>query len=246
MSSVAVDARDHVWMIHRPRTVAPEQRANAAPAVLEFDASENSSAGWADRRPATSGPNGTRDLCRAGPNGLDQRQQRLRHTAASRQLRRHAPEVHVGGEVPAAVRAQRQERGRRGPRQRQATRGYASLRARERALRRRRLRQPSSRGVRRRHRQVQADVGRERRHALQHRAQHQGVERRAVYMADRGNKRVQVFTTAGEFKQQLAIGAGTAAMQTAAGLAFSPTASSASSTSPTSATTRSLSSIERR
>jgi NHL repeat len=43
-----------------------------------------------------------------------------------------------------------------------------------------------------------------------------------VYVADRGNKRVQVFTTAGEFKQQLAIGGDTPAMQTAAGLAFSP------------------------
>src|SRR5262245_53727084 len=46
MSSVAVDARDHVWMIHRPRTVAAEQRANAAPAVLEFEASGKFVAGW--------------------------------------------------------------------------------------------------------------------------------------------------------------------------------------------------------
>ena len=43
-----------------------------------------------------------------------------------------------------------------------------------------------------------------------------------VYVADRGNKRVQVFTSAGDFKQQVMIGAGTPAMQTAAGLAFSP------------------------
>jgi hypothetical protein len=35
---VAVDQRDHVWVLHRPRTAAPEQRANAAPAVIEFDA----------------------------------------------------------------------------------------------------------------------------------------------------------------------------------------------------------------
>src|SRR3954468_2934398 len=46
VSSVAVDARDHVWMIHRPRTVAAEQRANAAPAVLEFEASGKFVAGW--------------------------------------------------------------------------------------------------------------------------------------------------------------------------------------------------------
>src|SRR3954447_6814765 len=39
MSSVAVDSHDHVWMIHRPRTIPEAQRANAAPPVLEFDAS---------------------------------------------------------------------------------------------------------------------------------------------------------------------------------------------------------------
>jgi len=43
-----------------------------------------------------------------------------------------------------------------------------------------------------------------------------------VYLADRGNQRVQVFTTAGAFKQEVKIGAGTNQMQTAAGLAFSP------------------------
>ena len=40
-SSVAVDRRDHVWVLHRPRTVPAEQRANAAPPVLEFDAAGN-------------------------------------------------------------------------------------------------------------------------------------------------------------------------------------------------------------
>lgn len=34
---VAVDRRDHVWVLHRPRTAPKEQRANAAPAVIEFD-----------------------------------------------------------------------------------------------------------------------------------------------------------------------------------------------------------------
>ena len=46
MSSVSVDSRDHVWMIHRPRTVPAEQRSNAAPAVLEFEASGTFVAGW--------------------------------------------------------------------------------------------------------------------------------------------------------------------------------------------------------
>jgi hypothetical protein len=43
-----------------------------------------------------------------------------------------------------------------------------------------------------------------------------------VYLGDRGNQRVQVFTTSGAFKQEVKIGAGTNQMQTAAGLAFSP------------------------
>lgn len=38
VSSVAVDKRDHVWVLHRPRTVPPELQSRAAPAVLEFDA----------------------------------------------------------------------------------------------------------------------------------------------------------------------------------------------------------------
>ena len=45
-TSVAVDSRDHVWVLHRPRTVPDDQRANAAPSVLEFDASGNFVQGW--------------------------------------------------------------------------------------------------------------------------------------------------------------------------------------------------------
>ena len=41
VSSVAVDRRDHVWVLQRPRTVPAEQRDRAAPAVLEFDAAGN-------------------------------------------------------------------------------------------------------------------------------------------------------------------------------------------------------------
>ena len=33
VSGLDVDARDHVWIIHRPRNVPADQRANAAPAV---------------------------------------------------------------------------------------------------------------------------------------------------------------------------------------------------------------------
>jgi DNA-binding beta-propeller fold protein YncE len=36
VSSVSVDAQDHVWILQRPATLAPEERMNAAPPVLEF------------------------------------------------------------------------------------------------------------------------------------------------------------------------------------------------------------------
>jgi DNA-binding beta-propeller fold protein YncE len=35
---VAVDRNDHIWVLHRPRTVPEAQRANAAPPLIEFDA----------------------------------------------------------------------------------------------------------------------------------------------------------------------------------------------------------------
>jgi hypothetical protein len=38
VSSVAVDRHDHVWVLHRPRTVPADQQEKAAPSVLEFDA----------------------------------------------------------------------------------------------------------------------------------------------------------------------------------------------------------------
>ena len=45
-TSVAVDARDHVWVLSRPRTVPEEQSANAAPAVMEFDANGTFVQAW--------------------------------------------------------------------------------------------------------------------------------------------------------------------------------------------------------
>jgi hypothetical protein len=38
VSAVTVDSRDHVWILQRPRTVAAELKDRAAPPVLEFDA----------------------------------------------------------------------------------------------------------------------------------------------------------------------------------------------------------------
>jgi DNA-binding beta-propeller fold protein YncE len=46
VSGVAVDSEDHVWVLHRPKTVLPEQRDKAAPAVLEFDNAGNFIQAW--------------------------------------------------------------------------------------------------------------------------------------------------------------------------------------------------------
>ena len=46
-SSIAIDAQDRVWVLHRPRTlVKPEDAAKAAPAVIVFDAAGNYIKAW--------------------------------------------------------------------------------------------------------------------------------------------------------------------------------------------------------
>src|SRR6185295_384967 len=49
VAGVAVDSKDHVWIIHRPSTLQPnEVRASyrAAPPVLEFDPAGNLLSSW--------------------------------------------------------------------------------------------------------------------------------------------------------------------------------------------------------
>ena len=46
VSGVTVSPDDHIWVIHRPRTVKPEQDGMAAPPVVEFDAGGKFIQGW--------------------------------------------------------------------------------------------------------------------------------------------------------------------------------------------------------
>jgi len=46
VSSFAVDAQDNVWLLHRPRTLKPEQAAMAAPPVMVFDTAGNNIKAW--------------------------------------------------------------------------------------------------------------------------------------------------------------------------------------------------------
>jgi hypothetical protein len=45
-SSIAIDAHDNVWVLHRPRTLKPEQAAMAAPPVIVFDTAGNYIKAW--------------------------------------------------------------------------------------------------------------------------------------------------------------------------------------------------------
>ena len=62
---VAVDAQDHVWIVHRPDTVSANEAAadqktgdccSKAPPVLEFDQAGNLIGHWGGRVRATNGP----------------------------------------------------------------------------------------------------------------------------------------------------------------------------------------------
>src|SRR6266851_9661409 len=45
-SSFAVDAQDNVWLLHRPRTLKPQDAAMAAPPVMVFDPAGNNIKAW--------------------------------------------------------------------------------------------------------------------------------------------------------------------------------------------------------
>jgi DNA-binding beta-propeller fold protein YncE len=45
-SSIAIDAQDNVWVLHRPRTLKPEEAAMAAPPVIVFDKAGNFIKAW--------------------------------------------------------------------------------------------------------------------------------------------------------------------------------------------------------
>jgi hypothetical protein len=46
VTSISVDRMDHMWVLHVPQSIPPAQRANAAPPVLEFDAAGKLLASW--------------------------------------------------------------------------------------------------------------------------------------------------------------------------------------------------------
>ncbi|HUK35234.1 MAG TPA: hypothetical protein VLV86_15050 [Vicinamibacterales bacterium] len=46
VTSISVDRNDHIWVLHVPQSIPEAQRANAAPPVLEFDSAGKLLASW--------------------------------------------------------------------------------------------------------------------------------------------------------------------------------------------------------
>src|SRR6185295_11053969 len=46
VTSISVDRKDHIWVLHVPQSIPAAQRANAAPPVLELDAAGNLLTSW--------------------------------------------------------------------------------------------------------------------------------------------------------------------------------------------------------
>src|ERR1041384_8110755 len=56
ISSIALDAQDNAWVLHRPRTLKPEDAAKAAPPVIVFDAAGNYIKAWGGTGNGYEGP----------------------------------------------------------------------------------------------------------------------------------------------------------------------------------------------
>jgi DNA-binding beta-propeller fold protein YncE len=56
VTSIATDSRDHIWVLHRPRSIPAEKRAQAAPPVLEFDGTGRLLASWGGDAPGYDWP----------------------------------------------------------------------------------------------------------------------------------------------------------------------------------------------
>ena len=140
VASVAVDSRDHVWVLQRPGTLEPEETSMAAPPVLEFDPEGNFVQGWGGPSPEYHWPQSEHgifvdhnDYVWVGGNGQDD--QVLKFT--------------MGGGVRHADRSARREPGQPGHGEPGPASGRLGPSADERALRRRRVRQPARHRLRR-------------------------------------------------------------------------------------------------
>jgi len=223
MSSVAVDSKDHIWMIHRPATVPAAQRANALLPVLEFDASGKFIAGWggpgsgfewpknehgiyvdANGDVWVSGNNGYAAPGAAPPPGKSD-DMLLKFTGGGKFLMQIG---HAGMSTGDADRENVKQAADMTIFKNElfVADGYGNHRV---AV------FDAKSGQFKRSWGANGGTPFNIAHAVK--VSNDGL----VYLADRENKRIQVFTTDGKFKQQVIIG-GDAVTRSAAGLAFSP------------------------
>jgi hypothetical protein len=224
MSSVTVDSHDRVWMIHRPRTVPEAQRANAAPPVLEFDESGKFLAGWGGPGSGFEWPerehgiyvddagnvwiSGNNGYAAAGaaPSPGKSDDMLLKFTSAGKFLMQIGHAGQSTGD-PDTRNVKQAADMMVFKNELFVADGYGNHRV---------IVFDAKTGAFKRTWGATGSSPFNIVHAIK--VSNDGL----VYVADRGNKRVQVFTTSGSYRNEVRIGADTDQMQTAAGLAFSP------------------------
>ena len=110
VSSVAIDRRDHAWILHRPRTVPDADKKRAAPAVLEFDAAGKFVQGWGGPATGYEWPDDEHGIYVDDKDVVwirRERRDRGRLPPGTVARRRHAAQVHESGKVSAADRSSR-------------------------------------------------------------------------------------------------------------------------------------------
>ena len=149
VSSVSVDAQDHIWILQRPGTLGPEERTKAAPPVLEFTAEGNCRAWGGPGRDMSGHPPSTGSMStRRGSCGL----------VATERTMHQILKFTKDGTFVMQIGKAGTSKGTRTPRISTSlpTRSFTPPPT---SLRGRRVRQSPHHRVRRRHGQVQADVG---------------------------------------------------------------------------------------
>ena len=244
-SAVSVDAEGHVWVLHRPRTLPENLRAMAAPPVLEFDQR------WQFHPRVGRGLCSAGCVRMAGERARPSRRpERFCVDCWQRDATgRPDPQVHQSRKVRDADREARAD-GRQHVSLFARRFRSAGASENERAVRLGRIREQPRHGLRRRNRGIQTHVGRVRPQADRSSGHHDWRadladiadsvrDRRTpatfktvhdvalsnddfVYIADRGNKRIQVFTLDGKYVAQQFVGLDSPEYQQARSTAFSP------------------------
>ena len=156
VSSVSIDDQGHAWILQRPSTVRADQKAMAAPPVLEFDEAGNFIQGWGGPGPGYDWPE-TEHGIYVDPKGFV-------WLGGNGRTDHHLVKFTKDGKFVMQIGHKGQSKGNTDTVNVPGGR-HLRLYADQRAVRGRRLRQQAHHRVRRRHRRLQAHVGRVRKSA---------------------------------------------------------------------------------